>query len=331
MAHLSDRMQLPRLIRDMSDPAVLLVAAAIGVDLSMWLRGAEGVTGQLITPFLMLVLFSIFARVSLTRLREAVRDWQYLLTAVGLNFVSTPFVAFFLGWLFLRDYPVLWVGLLLALVTPCTDWYLIFTDLAGGDLHRNLALLPWNLILQLILLPVYLLLFTQKLVPVELSTLAKAFALYVVIPLSGVQLLRWCRPQVAVSERLSRLGFAALALTVAAMFTSHGDIFLEDPTLFLRIAPPMLSFYIISISLSRIVSRLLRFSRERFIALACTTTARNSPLALPLAVLLFPAHPIVALSQLIEPVIEIPSLILFSAMTRLRPRRKVGRPMERRD
>ena len=97
IAHLSDRMQLPRLIRDMSNPAVLLVAAAVGVGLSIWLRGAGGVTGQLITPFLMLVLFSIFARVSLTRLREAVRDWQYLLTAVGLNFVSTPFVAFFLG------------------------------------------------------------------------------------------------------------------------------------------------------------------------------------------------------------------------------------------
>jgi ACR3 family arsenite efflux pump ArsB len=315
----------------MSDPAVLLVAAAVGVGLSVWLRGAGGVTGQLITPFLMLVLFSIFARVSLTRLREAVRDWQYLLTAVGLNFVSTPLVAFFLGWFFLRDYPALQVGLMLALVTPCTDWYLIFTDLAGGDLHRNLALLPWNLILQLVLLPVYLLLLTQKLVPVELSTLVRAFALYVAIPLTVAQLLRWYRPKVAASERLSRLGFAGLALTVTAMFTSHGDIFLEDPTLFLRMAPPLLSFYIISISLSRIVSRLLRFSREGFIALACTTTARNSPLALTLAVLLFPAHPIVALSQLIEPVIEIPSLILFSAMARLRPRRKVGRPMERRD
>ncbi|MDI6810050.1 MAG: bile acid:sodium symporter [Candidatus Eisenbacteria bacterium] len=186
-------------------------------------------------------------------------------------------------------------------------------------------------ILQLILLPVYLLLFTQKLVPVELSTLAKAFALYVVIPLTVAQLLRWCRPQLAASERLSRLGFAALALAVTAMFTSHGEIFLGNPTLFLRMAPPMLSFYLISLSLSWIVSRLLRFPRERFVALACTTTARNSPLALPLAVLLFPAHPIVALSQLIEPVIEIPSLILSSAMARLRPRRKVGRPMERRD
>lgn len=325
MAHLSDRMQLPRLIRDMSDPAVLIGAAVAGAGLSMCLRGAGGVTGQLITPFLMLVLFSLFARLSLTRLREAVRDWHYLLTAVGLNFVSTPLVAFFLGWLFLRDYPVLWMGLMLALVTPCTDWYLIFTDLAGGDLHRNLALLPWNLILQLVLLPVYLLLLTQKLVPVELSTLVRAFALYVVIPLTVAQLLRWYRPQVAASERLSRLGFAALALTVTAMFTSHGEIFLGNPTLFLRMAPPMLSFYVISLSLSWIVSRLLRFPRERFVALACTSTARNSPLALPLAAVLFPAYPAVALSQLIEPVLEIPSLILFSALVKLRARTRAIR------
>ncbi|MBM4308099.1 MAG: arsenic resistance protein [Deltaproteobacteria bacterium] len=318
MAHLNNRVKPLRLIRDMSCPAVLLLAAAVGLALSVWSNGARSIAGQLITPFLMLVLFSIFTRVSLTRLREAVRDRQYLLTAMGLNFVSTPFVAFFLGWLFLRDYPSLWVGLMLALVTPCTDWYLIFTDLAGGDLHRNLALLPWNLILQLVLLPVYLFLLTQKLVPVELSTLARAFALYVVIPLTGAQLLRWYRPQVAASERFSRLGFAALGLTVMAMFTSHGEIFLKNPTLFLRMAPPMLSFYIISISLSRIVSRLLHFPRERFIALACTTTARNSPLALPLAVVLFPDHPIIALSQLIEPVLEIPSLILFSSLVRVR-------------
>jgi ACR3 family arsenite efflux pump ArsB len=126
---------------------------------------------------------------------------------------------------------------------------------------------------------------------------------------------------VAASERLSRLGFAALALTVTAMFTSHGKILLGNPTLFLRMAPPMLSFYVISLSLSWIVSRLLRFPRERFIALACSTTARNSPLTLPLAVVLFPVHPIVALSQLIEPVLEIPILIVFSALVKLRGQR----------
>jgi len=318
MAHPNKRVKPLRLIRDMSFPAVLLLAAAVGLALSVWSHGARSVAGQLIAPFLMLVLFSFFSRISLTRLREAVRDRQYLLAAVGLNFLSTPLVAFLLGWLFLRDYPALWVGLMLALVTPCTDWYLIFTDLAGGDVHRNLALLPWNLILQLVMLPFYLMLLTQKLVPLEWSTLVKAFTLYVVIPLTGSQLLRWCLSKVAMSKEISLMGFAALALTVTAMFASHGEIALENPTLFLRMAPPMVSFYIISIFLSWVVSCLLRYPRERFISFACTTTARNSPLALPLAVILFPDHPIVALSQLIEPVLEIPSLILFSSLMRVR-------------
>lgn len=294
----------------------MLGAAALGVMLSVGWHAAGKVAEQLITPLLMVVLFTLFARVSLARLREAVGDWRYLLTAVGLNFVSTPLIAFFLGWLLLRDEPVLWVGLILALITPCTDWYLIFTDLAGGDVHRNLALLPWNLILQLVLLPVYLLIFTQTLVPVDVSTLLRAFAVYVAIPLVAAQLVRRHRPQIAASGWLARLGFAALALVVMAMFTSHGEIVLERPTLFLRMAPAMMSFYLISLSLSWLLSRWLRYPREKFVALACTTTARNSPLALPLAVVLFPTYPAVALSQLIEPVLEIPVLIAFSALVR---------------
>jgi len=61
-------MQLSRLIRDLFDPVVLLWSAAVGVGLSVWLHEARGIAGQLITPFLMTVLFSLFARVSLTRL-----------------------------------------------------------------------------------------------------------------------------------------------------------------------------------------------------------------------------------------------------------------------
>lgn len=315
-------MKFLRLLRDLSEPIILLGAAAGGVALSLWVQKAASVAGSLITPLLMIVLFSLFARVSLRRLTEGARDRRYLLTAVGLNFLTTPLVAYFLGWLFLRDYPELWVGLVLALITPCTDWYLIFTDLAGGDLHRNLALLPWNLVLQLALLPAYLLLLTQNLVPVDLNTVVRALAIYVVIPLAAAQLLRWRSPKVAASSNLARLGLVALALTVAAMFTSYGEVFLERPTVFLRMAPPMLSFYVISIVLAWLVSRRLGYPRERFIALACTTTARNSPLTLPLALVLFPQHPVIALSQLIEPLLEIPSLIGFSALARMGSRRQ---------
>jgi ACR3 family arsenite transporter len=300
------------------EPALLLGAAGLGVAVSLGWPRAKPAAEWLIVPLLMVVLCSLFARVSLARLRDAARDWRYLLTALGLNFVSTPLLAFGLGWLFLRDHPALWVGLVLALSTPCTDWYLIFTQLAGGDVHRNVALLPWNLILQLALLPLYLWVLTSTLVPVQLETFAHALLVYMAIPLAAGQLLRWRRPAVVTSPWLARLGLIALALTVAVMFASHGDLVVAEPTVFLRMAPPMLTFYGVSVAIAWVVARWLRFPREQFVALACTTTARNSPLALPLAVVLFPAQPVIALSQLIEPVLEIPSLIIFAAFLKRR-------------
>jgi ACR3 family arsenite efflux pump ArsB len=313
-------MKFPRVMEDLREPALLLGAAALGVAVSLGWPPVKQGAEFLIVPLLVLVLFSLFARVSLARLRDAARDRRYVLTALGLNFLSTPLLAFALGWLFLRDYPALWVGLVLALSTPCTDWYLIFTQLAGGDVHRNLALLPWNLMLQLVLLPLYLWGVTSTLVPVQLDVVAQTFAIYVAIPLVAGQLWRWKRPRAVASSWLSQLGFIALALTVAAMFASHGDLVVAEPMVFLRMAPPMMSFYLLSFGMAWGMARWLRFPREQFIALACTTTARNSPLALPLAVVLFPTQPVIALSQLIEPVLEIPSLIIFAALLKRRAR-----------
>lgn len=320
-------MKLPRVMDDLQEPAVLLGAAALGIGVSLGWPSVKHGAELLIVPLLVLVLFSLFARVSLARLRDAARDRRYLLTALGLNFLSTPLLAFALGWLFLRDYPALWVGLVLALSTPCTDWYLIFTQLAGGDVPRNLALLPWNLILQLVLLPLYLWGLTSTLVPVQLDVVTRTFALYVAIPLVSGQLLRWKRPSVVTSPWLAQLGFVALALTVAAMFVSHGDLVVAEPMVFLRMAPPMLSFYVLSFGIVWGMARWLGFPREQFVALACTTTARNSPLALPLAVVLFPDQPVIALSQLIEPVLEIPSLIILAALLKRRARSAEGQPI----
>jgi arsenite transporter len=157
-------------------------------------------------------------------------------------------------------------------------------------------------------------------VPVQLDVVAHAFAVYVAPPLAAGQLLRRRRPALVTSPWLARLGLTTLAPTVAAMFASHGDLVVAQPTVFLRMAPPMLTFYLLSFGIAWGMARWLRFPREQFVALACTTTARNSPLALPLAVVLFPDQPVIALSQLIEPVLEIPSLIIFAALLTRRAR-----------
>jgi arsenite transporter len=122
---------------------------------------------HLIVPALAVMLLSVFLGVPLRSLTDALHHPRFTGLSFGINFVWTPVLAYGLGFVFLHDHSELWLGLIMLLVTPCTDWYLVFTSLARGDLRLSTALLPWNLVLQLLLLPVHLLLFGGTFVRIE--------------------------------------------------------------------------------------------------------------------------------------------------------------------
>ncbi len=132
----------------------VLVAIVGGLALGQ-IGGVPAVADRLILPFLMVMLFAAFAGVSFSRLRAAFGNRRVVGSSLLVNFIWSPLLAVGLGALFLRDHPALWVGLIMLLVTPCTDWYLIFTDVADGDVPLATSILPYNLVLQLVLLPVY--------------------------------------------------------------------------------------------------------------------------------------------------------------------------------
>jgi len=112
----------------------------------------------------MVMLFAAFVGIPLSHLREAFGNRRVVGSSLLVNFVWSPLLAVGLGAVFLRDQPALWVGLIMLLVTPCTDWYLVFTDIADGDVPLATSVLPYNLVLQLVLLPVYLYAFAGTLV-----------------------------------------------------------------------------------------------------------------------------------------------------------------------
>ncbi|MFW5658718.1 MAG: DUF5723 family protein, partial [Bacteroidota bacterium] len=115
-----------------------LVAAAVVVGLAVGqLSGVPPIADALLLPFLMAMLFVAFLGISLSRLRTAFGNRRVAGASLLVNFVWNPLLAVALGAVFLRDQPALWVGLLMLLVTPCTDWYLIFTDLADGNNLRG--------------------------------------------------------------------------------------------------------------------------------------------------------------------------------------------------
>lgn len=142
-------------VRDKQKPLILIAAILVGVILNRFIGGAVQHLYGLVNIGLFLVIFTIMLFVEIGDVGKAFTKVKPTVLALLTNFVFTPLFAWFLGWLFLRNYPDLWAGVVLYKLTPCIGWYLIFIDLAEGDVPWGVALLPWNLVLQIVLLPVY--------------------------------------------------------------------------------------------------------------------------------------------------------------------------------
>ena len=161
-----------------SQPLVFFTAILIGLAASN--IGAIENISVLIIPSLIVMLYFVFVEVKVADVSKAAKNRPLLSSSLGLNFIFTPILAYVLGWIFLSDIPDLWIGLILLLVTPCTDWYLTYTKIARGDVPACLTLLPWNLILQLALLPIYLQIFVGELINIELKMIIDAMGLVLI-------------------------------------------------------------------------------------------------------------------------------------------------------
>jgi arsenite transporter len=168
-----------------------MIMGAIAAGLSLSVAGEiSRVAGRLVLPFLLVMLTLLFLQIPLRDLTAAFRQKTAAGLNISVNFLWNPVFAWLLGWFFLYDHPELRTGLLLLMVTPCTDWYLIFTSMAKGNIALSTSLLPWNLVLQLILLPVYLLLLAGTVIPVDLLLLLESILLVLLLPLGLAALIR---------------------------------------------------------------------------------------------------------------------------------------------
>lgn len=305
---------------------IAAVAAGLLAGQSQWI--AENAI-HLVVPALVAMLWSVFLHVPLRGLGTAFRHFRFTGISLGINFLWTPAFAFALGWLFLRDQPDLWIGLIMLMVTPCTDWYLVFTSLARGNVRLSTALLPWHLGLQLLLLPVYLLVFAGALIRIDYGVILQGIAAVLLVPLSFAALFRWWARRAhgrawlgeAVLPKTAIAQLLFLNVAIAAMFASQGGILLRKPGIIFYLLPPLLAFFLVTTALAVAISRWNRFSYPECASLCFATLARNSPIALAIAVVAFPDRPLIALALVIGPLIELPVLaVTASALLSLRRR-----------
>lgn len=285
-----------------------------------------------IVPSLAAMLYGLFLSVPIKDLTKAFKNKRFAFGSLAVNFLWTPVLAWALGYLLLSEHPYLWIGFIMLMVTPCTDWYLIFTQIARGNVALSTAILPINLILQLILLPLYLFLFSDISGSIDPSGLWESILIVLIVPfllarLTGSKVLNRNR-KVPLNQRIipffTNAQLAFLCLAIAAMFATQGEYLIENPEMLYLMLIPVFAFFLINFIFSQMIGRVLRFSYQDRVSLSMTTLARNSPIALAIAVTAFPEQPLIALALIIGPLIELPILVLVSqALLHLQKRRNL--------
>ncbi|MBP1970727.1 ACR3 family arsenite efflux pump ArsB [Virgibacillus natechei] len=305
---------------------IILFAVGLGFLLGQ-VDIIEQYAENFVIPFLFLMLYGLFLTIPLQQLKKAFSNIKFLGSSTIINFIWTPILAWSLGAVFLADYPALWIGFIMLMVTPCTDWYLVFTGIAKGNVSLSTSVLPINLILQVVFLPVYLLLFAGTIETIAVSTLVESILIVLVIPFILAHLTRFLlrrRESVLNNKIIPFFGNAQiffLALAIMAMFASQGSYLLENLEVIYILIIPILMFFVINYLIGRLVATFLNFSYEDSVSLSMTIVARNSPVALAIAVTAFPDQPLIALALVIGPLIELPVLAIVSQILLLKRRK----------
>jgi ACR3 family arsenite efflux pump ArsB len=300
-------------------PIIILLSAVIGI-LMGHLGLPSSVMTYLIEIFLIILLFFIFLGVDIMDIKRSFANIRFSLTSLAINFIWTPIFAYSLGKIFLAENLDLQIGFLMLMVTPCTDWYLIFTGMTKGNVPLGSSILPMNLILQILLLPVYLWIFMGSSVSFIPTAMVGGVILVLIIPLFLANSVKFVVGKTAKKDyfygAISRYGDSMqllfLCLAIIAMFASQGKILLNNGTLFLRVLFPLVVFFAVNFALALAAGRQLRMPYSDRISLLFTTSARNSPISLAIAAITFPDRPLISLTLVIGPLIELPILSIDS-------------------
>lgn len=293
-----------------------LAAIALGAGVGLVAPQAAPALEHAIEPVLMLLLFATFLGVPLIEVGRAFRDLRFLGTVLVANFVALPLVAWGLS-RFVADDQGLLLGVLLVLLTPCIDYVIVFTGLAGGARARLLAAAPLLMLVQSLLLPVYLLAFVgpEVLSVIDVAPFAEAFVLLIVVPLlaaGAVQAIARKHRVGATIERIMAqamvpLMMATLATVVGSQIAAVGA---QLRSLALLV-PLYVAFVVVAVAIGLLGARAARLDVPSTRAVMFSAATRNSLVVLPLALALPASLAIAPLAVVTQTLVELVAMVVL--------------------
>ncbi|MBY4276563.1 arsenic resistance protein [Rhodococcus fascians] len=293
-----------------------LLALAVGVVVGLAAPASAPAFEIAINPALIVLLYATFLAVPFSAIGVSLRDRNFLLSVVVLNFVLVPIVVFALTRFVASNEAVL-VGILLVLLAPCIDYVIVFSGLAGAASERLLAAAPLLMLLQIAFLPLYLWLLvgSEVMEIVDVAPFVEAFVLLIALPLTSAAATQWLarrtRPGTHIMDAMAAAMVPIMMATLAVVVASQVDAVRSEASQLIAAVPIFVAFLVVMAVVGLATARVTRQDVPATRALIFSGATRNSLVVLPLALALPPALSLAAVVVVTQTLVELIGMIAY--------------------